>query len=260
MNRKFENSDIPYDILNGYGITQEMVDDLPQKEMDALLEGRFTSELPIRRNMKDGSVIRMKAAISLIQTPFGTDVLFTSRRKQNPMEEWSSEERNILRNGKVLQTVKPGEGLVYAQLDDITNQVITAKADIIQHNIDIYKKKMNGDDSFANDLKNGKVVTIEESPDDVVSIGIDLHSPTGIHYAKGFSQDWKETRHGERLPKYNFGLYGCWVTDKDGRLDHYVKEEKYTKSMNDEMDRQAEEKSQSRIKESAENQSVSFHR
>lgn len=253
MERKiFSESDIPYQILEEYGISQQMIDDLPQKEKDNLFCGRMTTDLPIRREFDDGTVVRTRAAISLVRTLQGTDVLFTSRWKNNNLENYTSEERNKLRNGNVIRTIKQGEGSVYAQLDEITNQVMSAKADIIIHNIDLYVESMKMDSSASQDIKDCKVLTIEgnsDDPQDILTIGVDLHSPTGIHVSEGDSISWKLTRFGEKLPKYNFGLYGCWITDNDGRLDHYILEEKYTEEMLDEENKMIDLKANERMEE-----------
>ena len=42
MKRIFDETDIPYDILSKYGLSQQMIDDLPEQAMDSLLGGCMT--------------------------------------------------------------------------------------------------------------------------------------------------------------------------------------------------------------------------
>lgn len=51
-NRIFSMGDIPYDILQGYGISQEMIDDLPEDVLNDLLSGRRTPPMPVTRKLK----------------------------------------------------------------------------------------------------------------------------------------------------------------------------------------------------------------
>ena len=44
---KFTEQEIPFGILERFGLTQEMVEDLPQSIMQKLLSSRWTPVLPI---------------------------------------------------------------------------------------------------------------------------------------------------------------------------------------------------------------------
>ena len=52
----------------------------------------------------------------------------------------------------------------------------------------------------------------------------------GIRISNGSRMAWKEETQVERLPKYNFGIYGCWMADDLGNLS-YVPEDSYTREM-----------------------------
>lgn len=65
--------------------------------------------------------------------------------------------------------------------------------------------------------------------DEPVTVGIDLHSKTGIRFCTGDEQRWREQSKRE-WDKYTFGCYGCWVMEDDGNLD-YVPEEEYTEEL-----------------------------
>lgn len=44
---RFQDNEIPYELLASFGLSQEMVDDLPQKVLEQLLSGQRTPLLPI---------------------------------------------------------------------------------------------------------------------------------------------------------------------------------------------------------------------
>ena len=74
--------------------------------------------------------------------------------------------------------------------------------------------------------------------DEPVTVGIDLHSATGIRFCAGDEQKWREQSKRE-WDKYTFGVYGCWVMDDEGKLN-YVPEEKYTEELWNEQKKSAE--------------------
>ena len=53
---RFKEQDIPYDDLAKFGLTQEMIDDLPQSVMTRLLSSRETPLLPLTTKTVDGAV------------------------------------------------------------------------------------------------------------------------------------------------------------------------------------------------------------
>ena len=75
----------------------------------------------------------------------------------------------------------------------------------------------------------GKIQSVV-SNGDVITIGIDLSDSKGYRVVEGDEQNWKQEKETDKLPKYNFGLYGCWTFDKDNNLS-YIPEESYTDEM-----------------------------
>ena len=74
--------------------------------------------------------------------------------------------------------------------------------------------------------------------DEPVTVGIDLNSNTGIRFAQGDEQQWKER--GKRdWDKFTFGCYGCWVTDDEGNHD-YVLEDEYSEELWNEQKKSAQ--------------------
>ncbi|MDD5862601.1 MAG: DUF4099 domain-containing protein [Prevotella sp.] len=227
MNKKFDESEIPYNILSEYGITQAMIDDFPQTVMDRFLCGLPTPLLPITKKKDDGSVIRSKASIIMLRGENGVDILFTVRWDNNPLDEYSKEEQDALRNGQVLLIEHPDYGRVYTQLDDSTNLVLLAPADIIDNNLASLQGVTEMSPTVANAIRSGSVKTFESSYGQA-TMGIDLHEITGIRLVSGNLRDYNDDIAKDRIPEYNFGLYGCWIS-KDGKtFGNYVTEENYT--------------------------------
>ena len=86
-------------------------------------------------------------------------------------------------------------------------------------------------------MQNGQPLTfvIDDEP---VTVGIDLNSTTGIRFAQGDEQQWKER--GKRdWDKFTFGCYGCWVTDDEGNHD-YVLEDEYSEELWNEQKKSAQ--------------------
>ncbi|MDD6553466.1 MAG: DUF4099 domain-containing protein [Prevotellaceae bacterium] len=227
MRKKFDESEIPYDLLAEFGITQDMVDDFPQTVMDLFLCGLPTPLLPIKRMKEDGSVVHSKASIFLTRTEDGVDVLFASRWDNSMLDDFSIKEQDDLRNGKVLLINHPDYGRVYVQLDDSSNRVMISSADIIDKNLTAMQHKNGIAPSTAYHVRNGSIETFTGLDGDM-TMGIDLHTVIGIRTVPGTQQNYKEQIEKERLPEYNFGLYGCWIS-KDGKtFSNYVKEENYS--------------------------------
>ena len=59
---------------------------------------------------------------------------------------------------------------------------------------------------------------------------------TGIRIAEGDTLAWKQDAKADSLPKYNFGLFGCWVADDDNVLT-YVSEDDYSPELVEEQKR-----------------------
>lgn len=45
--QRFQSEELPYGILERFGLTQEMLEDLPQKAIEDILDGRRSPVLPI---------------------------------------------------------------------------------------------------------------------------------------------------------------------------------------------------------------------
>ena len=74
---KFSEQEIPYGTLEKFGLTQTMVEDLPQSIMNRLLESRWTPVLPIITEDEYGEKHKAAARIKLVRKTDGSvDVCF----------------------------------------------------------------------------------------------------------------------------------------------------------------------------------------
>ena len=77
---KFTEQEIPFGILERFGLTQEMVEDLPQSIMQKLLSSRWTPVLPIITEDDNEEKHKAYARITLVRKTDGTvDVCFARR-------------------------------------------------------------------------------------------------------------------------------------------------------------------------------------
>lgn len=221
--KKFDMGEIPYDKMAPYGISQEMVDDLPQSVMEKLLSGERTPALPW---VVDGH--KSKARISLVRMDDGNvDVLVMPYSRHTNMEGFDENQQVSLLQGGVLLADR-GTGMAYYQLDDETNQIISCPKSVIDHNIAILKQNMELTDSDSESISKGEVITFIKNKGEV-TYSIDLNNENGIKMTKGTKYD--VALQEEKLPHYSFGIYGCWVNSENGL--NYVHEEDYSQEMQD---------------------------
>ena len=233
---RFSEQEIPYEQLATFGLTQEMIDDLPHSVMTRLLSSHETPLLPIKTKNVEGEDVEGYAKVLLLRTTDGqVNAAFISRWESDELSNYSPEQQQQLKEGKVSTIELPGKGLCFIQFDDTIKQVIATPASLIRQNLDILNKEINLSEEDYDRLMNGEVIQIE-TVDDTFSIGVDLNDDMGIRLAHGSKQEWREEAQIEKLPKYNFGLYGCWMTDDFGNLS-YVSEDDYTAEMEAEQQR-----------------------
>jgi len=63
---KFTEEEIPFEILANFGVTQEMMDDLPTSVRNQFLSGRTTPVIPIATENVDGATGGMIWMICLL--------------------------------------------------------------------------------------------------------------------------------------------------------------------------------------------------
>lgn len=225
--KKFTENEIPYEDFDRMGFSQEMIDDLPEGIMNKLLSGEKTPLLASTK--KDANGNPMKATIWMGLEDNG--VVTGYYRPYDNVRDYSdfkkSQQKTLLSGGVVLAELK-GQPSSYYQMDEETNRILSCPVDCLMNNLGSLKQSLSADiDEKA--FSDGKTQTIEKDGN-VITIGIDLSDPKGYRVVDGNEENWKQEKETDKLPKYSFGLYGCWTFDKDNNLS-YVSEDNYTDDM-----------------------------
>lgn len=230
---QFEFEEIPFSTLARFGLTQEMIEDLPMHVLNDIANGRHSPVLPVRVTDEHGETIGSRTRFALICMENGqADVVFYPALKSSPLERFDEAQQKQLLDGKaIIADVETADGRhskAFVQIDEGTKQVMYVPTPIIARNLKVLTEVMRLGTVEANAMQHGEPLTIIVD-NDPVTIGIDLHEKTGIRFCSGDGQKWKENPKRE-WDKYTFGCYGCWVMDDDGNLD-YVPEEEYTEEL-----------------------------
>lgn len=245
---RFTQQEIPYDILMKFGLTQKMIDDLPENVTKRFLAGQTTPVLPILMENVEGQKVMSHARISLVRLKDGTvDVCFAPQWMDEDLKAFTQEQQEKLRLGEVTLADMPEKGQCYIQYDDAISQVMAVPVGVIDHNISILTHSFYITDEKKKKLQDGDIIELQindnnlTARDEIISIGVDLNEITGIRIAFGDERVWKEDAKADRLPKYNFGIYGCWIADDENVLS-YIAEEDYTDEIEQEMARKGSQR------------------
>lgn len=228
----FNQQDIPYDTLQKFGLTKEMIDDLPEQVMTKLLRGQWTPPLPVIYKNQDKELVGSKACIKLAVEDNKVSVFFAPWWTTEDCEDFSQEQQEALKDGKTIIADTIDNGPSYVQYDVEINQARMAPYEIIKHNIENYGSFFPLTALQTRELLAGNDVTVSNNGEEV-TIGIDLSCPTCILEVRGSHEAWVR-QHNTTMPKYNFGDKGCWMLDDTGML-MYVREEDYDEAIRNEM-------------------------
>ena len=229
----FEESEVPYQTLAKFGLTHEMIEDLPMHVLDDISNGRPSPVLPVSMEVNEGYSIKSRTRFTLVRMADGNvDVMFYPVLKYAPLDKFTKEQQELLKQGKaVVANVNIPDGnpiKAFVQIDGETNQVMAVPTPVIGRNLQVLSDELCLGGTELKSIQNGEALTfaVEDEP---VTVGIDLKSDTGIRFTNGDGEQWR--KEGKReWDKYTFGIYGCWVMDVDGNLD-YVPEEEYTEEL-----------------------------
>ncbi|MCQ2220449.1 MAG: DUF4099 domain-containing protein [Prevotella sp.] len=222
----------PYDVLEEFGLTQGMIDDLPEYILSTILSGGRSPLLPIVIKTEDGTV-NTYAKFRLMQSPVSPDkldVIFYPKLKEAKLEVFSEEEKQRLLEGKTILAnidIPSVDGTThkeecFVQIDPDTNHVFYVHTPVIGRNLRNVDSFLDLSPENMDKLLNGDIIQIDEP--EPMTIGIDLFTATGVFVCQGDELNWRKVK-DKGLPKYSFGVEGCWV-NKDGVLS-YVKEEDF---------------------------------
>ena len=234
IKNSFLDEEIPYEVLNRFGLTQEMIEDLPQNVLSNIRDGRRSPVLPICYTCEDGAKVLDRARFSLIRDE-ETDavrVMFYPKQTRLALDKFSEAEQALLREGKaIIGTTQGKDGRdvqAFHQLDPDTFQVLSVPTPVIGNNLQVIADTFQLSGMELNCLKNGEPLSIADETDEV-TFGIDLNDAKGFRHCHGGTQKWKEQA-DQAMDTYTFGICGCWVKDAEGQLD-YVPESEYTEEL-----------------------------
>lgn len=258
---KISSSEIPYRVLETFGLTQNMIDDLPMDVLSQILAGQRSPVLPVEVEGQEGQKVRSKARFSLVQSADGgVDVMFhpvfepindkmcmvvhdpfTGKESLKVVDTHTMYSTDIvegLKAGKVMMDyLTTGDGRkvkAFLQLDKETNEVLAVPTQVIGRNIQALVNEYGLTVAETNCVQNGELLTIMEV-DEPLTLGLDLNAPNGIRFERGGEKRWREGGVRE-WNKYSVGVFGCWKMD-EGDLS-YIQEEEYTDEIWDEIERQ----------------------
>lgn len=247
----FHREEYPFDILAEFGLSEEMIYDLPDFVHTIIEMGGKSPLLPIEIEQPFG-VTRVYAKFCLIETEDGLDVLFAPKLKQVNLDAFSESEKKNLLEGKVIVTdiddvERHEDGTeeshrirAFVQLDKDTNDVVYSPTQIIGRNISAICAEYDLTGEDLQSFWKGNLVTVltenEDGSKEPVTIGVDLFTDKGIIVVPGTAEQWENTVR-RTMPEYSFGNDGCWV-NKKGQL-FYIREEDFNDEIIAVLERQA---------------------
>jgi hypothetical protein len=241
MKKLFDDSNLPYGTLEKFGLSQEMIEDLPLDVLEVIQDGGLSPVLPVSVQISPEESAEGRTRFQFVAVEDGkVDVLFYPLLEAVDLDRFPQADQEKLQAGRV-QTVKTvGQDGTWLdvdviQLDPDTRQVMRVPASVIANNIQLLAKRSQLTEPEVKALTDGETVTFE-AEDDTWTVGIDLFAKSGLRMERGDEETWRKSTSRD-WQKYNFGVYGCWVMNDDGTLD-YVHDEDYTEEMWNEQKKQ----------------------
>lgn len=258
---KINDSEIPYGVLETFGLTRNMIDDLPMDVLSKILSGQRSPVLPVEVEGGNGEKICSRARFSLVYAedgkvdvvfhpvfePIGEKICMVTRDMATGKEQLKMMDTRAVYSDAVMEGLKAGRVVMdyitaddgrkvksFLQLDPETNEVLAVPTAVIGRNLQTLVGEFGLTVAETNCIQNGEILTIAQD-EEQVSIGLDLNSATGLRFEKGDEKRWKEG--GVRQwNKYSVGVFGCWMME-NGDLS-YIPEEEYTEEIWDEIEKQ----------------------
>lgn len=100
QSQKFTEDDIPYNILNRFGFTREMIEDMPDAILKKLKDGHTTPVLPIQVTADNGDKILSAARLSLYRNEAGeVRVMFYPKLEKAELSRFSPQQQKSHNDG-----------------------------------------------------------------------------------------------------------------------------------------------------------------
>lgn len=252
--KKFKIEQIPFEKLEIVGLNRQMVDDFPPEALSLILAGQLSPVVPmtvmgpagvrntayVRFHLNEGSDGEIDVRIHPVLPPLGETMVVSSLDSdtgKSVLKEIKTSERY---SDKVIERLKAGKAVwdmmyrpdgsrekAVIQLDPETNEILSESGSTLSNNLQKLEKDFNLTGSEVNCLKEGDRLTVVHGDTELITMGIDLLTPTGVRIIKGDERAWEDSRKRD-WDKYELGVNGCWMTDDDGNL-LYVEEEDFAK-------------------------------
>ena len=145
---RFEFDELPFQTLARFGLTQEMIEDLPMRVLDELCEGRHSPVLPVRVSDENGKTVESRTRLVFYRMENGqVDVLFYPVLKSSPLDRYDREQQKQLLAGKAILADTPTEDgrhtKAFVQIDPETKQVMSVPTPIIGRNLQVLAEELH---------------------------------------------------------------------------------------------------------------------
>lgn len=163
---RFEFDELPFQTLARFGLTQEMIEDLPMRVLDELCEGRHSPVLPVRVSDENGKTVESRTRLVFYRMENGqVDVLFYPVLKSSPLDRYDREQQKQLLAGKAILADTPTEDgrhtKAFVQIDPETKQVMSVPTPIIGRNLQVLAEELHMGTAEINGMQHGDPVTVE---------------------------------------------------------------------------------------------------
>ena len=86
---QIEFDELPFSTLERFGLTREMIEDLPMRVLEDICNGRHSPVLPVRVTDEHGGQIESRSRFAFIRMDDGqVDVVFYPALKSSPLERY----------------------------------------------------------------------------------------------------------------------------------------------------------------------------
>ena len=103
MKARIEEQEVPYETLAKYGLTREMIEDLPMHVLEDIGQGRRSPVLPIQVEDENENVIKSRTRFAFVRMEDGkVDVMFYPVLSQAPLAQYDQEQQKQLLSGKAI--------------------------------------------------------------------------------------------------------------------------------------------------------------
>lgn len=162
---QIEFDELPFSTLERFGLTREMIEDLPMRVLEDICNGRHSPVLPVRVTDEHGGQIESRSRFAFIRMDDGqVDVVFYPALKSSPLERYDEAQQKQLLDGKaIVADVEMSDGRsskAFVQIDAETKQVMYVPTPIIARNLKVLAEVMRLGTVEVNGMQHGEPLTV----------------------------------------------------------------------------------------------------